>query len=243
MKVKGKSDKKIDSVCVDIKCEELCESDEFYSDYMIPFDESTIENVTKIIVHNEKFPKLCTEVTNENNKLIIITDEVTIPLELENGTYNMEELASSLSSSLEDNDVNIQIDVCRGGKVRIKSTDNEVFKLDTTDNSVLELFGFTGNKYEGKTTYISEDYNKLTSSEYYMYLENISTNSPLCKIDEDGNVQMLMENFDEPIESLNAVIVQFKDKKGNLIEFNGQKHSYKMEFYYEEVPKIKSRRR
>jgi hypothetical protein len=224
------NDKETKNISVDIDCDDLCESDEFYSDYMIPFDNMTLDNVSGVSVDNGKFPILKTDITDDNNKLKIQIEDMLIPLELDNGTHKIEDLVSKISLSLQENNINIKISIVDDNKIKIEHLDETPFMIDCTEQSVMKLFGFTQDIYKDEYNYVSEEKYKLRTEPYFMYLENISSDNPIAKIDINGDLNMLDYNIDTPIEKLKGVIIQFKTEDNDLVVFNGDKHEYKLNF-------------
>jgi len=102
--------------------------------------------------------------------------------------------------------------------------------IDCTEQSVMKLFGFTQDIYKDEYNYVSEEKYKLRTEPYFMYLENISSDNPIAKIDINGDLNMLDYNIDTPIEKLKGVIIQFKTEDNDLVVFNGDKHEYKLNF-------------
>lgn len=178
-----------------------------------------------------QFPSIITKITDKNNKLKFSVDGINSPitLDIDDGEWNMKQLAEELSSSLREDRVNVKITLLGSGHTQISHTNRVKFELDCTGNSILREFGFKKNKYSGTTSYTSEGVNKLHSNNYYMYIESIYSDKPFYEIMSDGKVKKLINQFDKPIECVNALIVKFKDENGNLVEFGGNDHSYKLE--------------
>jgi hypothetical protein len=232
MKVKGKNKGKVnakeETIALDIHAEEICESSEHYSDYLIQFGDTPINNIKSVDVTNSVFPTLHGSITDKTNKIVLIIDDQTIPIELDPGMYDINYLLEDLTESLAD--FNIKISKTSKGNIVIENTEKENFSIDVNESTLLKLFGFTGKKYEDNHMYKSTKKNSLEKQPYDMYLTSLNDSKPICKINQNGQVSTFPLKFNKTIGNLDALIVQFKTKDGKLANFGDNSHSFRLEF-------------
>ena len=224
-----KKSKVNDSRIININSQKLCNNPKDYSDYLIDIDSDPIKNVTHIDIKDAKFPGLVTKITEKNNKLKLCVGNKPVTLEIDEGIVNMKVFAEQLSSSLQQDGYNVKIMLLGSGHTKIYHLNNIKLELDCTGDSILKEFGFKKNNYKGETGYISEGINKLHWRSYYMYIESIYEDKPFYEIINGGKIKKLIDEFDTPVECVNALIVKFKDEEGNIVEFDGNAHSYTLE--------------
>jgi hypothetical protein len=218
-----------ESRIININSKKICNNPKDYSDYLIDIDSDPVKNVTHIDIKDAQFPGIITKITEYNNKLKLIINNKPVTLDIDKGVVNMKVLAEQLSSSLQQNGINVKIMLLGSGQTKIYHANKVKFELDCSGESILKEFGFKKNNYKGDTGYVSEGVNKLYWKSYYMYIESIYEDKPFYEIINGGKIKKLINEFDTPIECVNALIVKFKDEEGNIVEFDGNAHSYTLE--------------
>ena len=63
-----------------------------------------------------------------------------------------------------------------------------------------------------------------------MYFANVFKNDPICEINENGSINMLINEFDIP--ELKGLIIQFKDSHNNFVDFGNNTHIFQIKFTY-----------
>ena len=103
--------------------------------------------------------------------------------------------------------------------------------MNINDSPLLRFFGFTSNIYEGSSDYTSEmphiGKQNVLNTEYFLFIQEDLTKSPLVSVDKDGNIKYNIINFDKP-KSFEMLEINFHDKYGELISFDKKPHNFKL---------------
>lgn len=201
------SEEDIKKVEIDISPEEN-EEPEFYSDYIVDFNNKVYKSVSNFSIIVEELPNFKPFINNVHNKLNIICDGKTKDIELDEDHYELDEILEGLTDNLED--INIVCSLNDEGFVQFENTQGITFELNGETESFLCLLGFTEKKYSGSEIYVAKNPCPFNLDKLYLYIPNIDKNKPVCTIDESGNVDMLL-NPNKIIQKLDCAVVQIKD--------------------------------
>ena len=233
---KKKVEKSRETITIDIKQDDDLD-DKFYSDFMIDFNEKysrTYKNITNLKFKIKTLPNLKPFIDETCNKLKIIIGNETKKIELDDGYYELDELLEGITENLED--VNIICKKDKKGRIIFENTNKEDFEIDCEDCSFGKYLGFTEEKYETETKYISETTSPLAINKIYLYFPNISEQS-FCVINNDKKINMNYEQ-ENPIAELDCLIIQIKDietnEEMNFHNFSGNKIEFTLTFECDE---------
>ena len=236
--VKGKNKKNnLSFKSYKINVNEIVKESDYYSDYLYEFN-GIINNIENISISDYNFPVIYNEIKSNNSELIINMDDEEKFLEIENGKYELIELFDDICLGLKQYNSNFTIFKNMENKIIIENLDNKEFEMINSENSLLKSLGFLNNNYSGKTKYIAEKENSL-EKEYYLFFENINNKIPFLKI-KNNNIEITPNYINDKIRSLDAIIINFKDEKNNLIDFNEKIHEFTLNFQNKEINELSS---
>lgn len=212
----------------------MMEFKDFYKNLINKDDK--ICNITKILLKNINIQFLPT-IKKPVNTLNINYNNEEYEISIDNGKYDFKEISNDFNNN---NECNILIEETENGHTKIYQTNSEEFSMDLSDKSSIGyLFGFNKKKYEGETYYISENRHVFNAKPIYLYIININKCNPFAKINPNGKIEQLIENFEEPI-NLYCLIIQFRNKEllepdecnndDDLINFGELHHIIKFDF-------------
>jgi hypothetical protein len=184
----------------------------FYSDYIIDFNErdNTIYNsISNLEIIVNEFKRFYPYINNSCNKLSIISDSKTKDIELDEDTYELEDILDGLTENLED--VSIECKLNDDGYVVIENTSDDIFEINGETESFLSLLGFENKVYKDASSYTAENLSAFNIEKVYVYIPNIDKSKPICSINYDLEVEMIY-NSDKVISKLDCVIIQIKDE-------------------------------
>ena len=209
----NKSKSKIETMTIDITPDDDLEK-KYYSDFMIDFKEkynTTYKNARNFKLKLKTLCELQPKIDENSNNLVIVINNETKRIELEEGYYTLDELVEGITANLED--VNIVCKKDKKGRVIFENTENEDFEIDCLDKSFAKYLGFCEDNYNGDSKYVSENISSLLINKIYLYIPNIS-DEVFCTIDKNKKIDLNYEN-DEPINELDCLIIQIKDIETN----------------------------
>uniref|UniRef100_A0A6C0EA11 SAP domain-containing protein n=1 Tax=viral metagenome TaxID=1070528 RepID=A0A6C0EA11_9ZZZZ len=208
-----------------------------YNDYGFAFKSNgynnIYKNITNLKVTDGNFPKFVPKITSDTTKLCFSIDDEKTILELdEDEDYGLDELINLINDYLTSESTNIECKVDNKGRVIFQHKEGKNFDILCDDNSFAKLLGFTKETYTGKSKYVSEESNKFEIKFIYLYIENITKQEPIAKIDKDGNI-IQMYTIKTPIEKLKSFVIKFKrniTEADDLYNFFGNTHSFNVSF-------------
>jgi hypothetical protein len=209
----------------------------YYSDFMIDFNEKygrTYKNISNLKFKIKTLPDLKPFIDETCNKLKIIIGNETKKIELDDGYYELDELLEGITENLEDVDIVCKKD--KKGRVVFENKNKEEFEIDCEDCSFGKYLGFTEEKYESESKYISESTSQLAINKIYLYFPNISEQS-FCVINNDKKNFVNYEQ-ETPIAELDCLIIQIKDietsEEMNFHDFSNNKIEFSLTFECDE---------
>lgn len=203
----SEQNEEVKKIEIDISPEEN-EEPEFYSDYIVEFNNKIYKSLTNLNIIVEELPHFKPFINNVQNKLNIVCNGKTKDIELDEDHYELDEILEGLTNNLED--INVICSLNDDGFVQFKNTKGVELELNGEKESFLCLLGFTEKKYNGSNIYIAENLCPFNLDKLYLYIPNIDKNKPICTIDDSGNVNMLL-NPNKIIQKLDCVVIQIKD--------------------------------
>ena len=215
---------------ISINAEEHTEP-EYFNDYMVDLPDK-FKDVTGIEVLDYSFPKDLCKITKDNNQLMIIIEGEEKLIELEDGTYSIDEIVDGLQSAFEAEEMKINIEIDEDEHIVLSSSEQE-FNFRNDEKSLGRVLGFTEELYENKLVYVSENKHSLVSK-IYMYIDNISKEEPFGMIDLKANkIKPIIKRFNQPLSEIKEMILKFKrrpTKEDDLIDFSKKPHKLTFKF-------------
>jgi len=227
---------KLENMTLTIKSANQTEP-EFYNDYQIDLDKE-IENIKRIKIKGETdFPILRPIIDEGHNKIVIELGGEKIPIELEpDDGYTLNEIIDGINANLKEMNIEITVRIDEENHIIIENTDGKDFKIDLNDNSMGIYLGFTNDTYINKTTYRSENPHMFLETSYYMFINEIASEEPICEITPNGEVKQLVMDVNrinkDPIKKLTIQYKYDKTKNSDLVEFYGEPHEISFEISY-----------
>ena len=218
---------------------------EFYNNYQIKLD-NPVNNLHKVSISNTyDFPLLRPVIDDEHNTFCILYNKETIPIELDNGDeYKLNDIIDGINDALAGADILIEIKVDKKNHIIIEHKHNEKFDLNLKKNSFGPYLGFQEISYSGKSKYTSECSHMFIEQSYYMFIKEISSNSPICEISPDGKIIQLIENIHDNDDlrlkqnsnnSIKTLTIQYRYGKSidsKLIDFYEEPHEITLDLFY-----------
>ena len=205
----------------------------YYSDFMIDLKQKfdrNYTNLSNISLKIKKLESIQPEITESCNKLNIIIGNETKKIELDDGFYSLDDLVEGISENLED--VNIVCKRDKKGRVIIENTESDDFIIDCSEDSFGKYLGFTEDRYENSSKYISEESSMLLNDSIYIYFPNIIPNKPFCRIDNEKNIKLLYPK--QTIEEIDCLIIQIKNSETEEeIDFHNFTNKFEFELTFE----------
>jgi hypothetical protein len=194
-------------------------------DYYVPFSRSLINN------------------TNKTLKYSTDNGTTTKTIDLTEGEYSGADLATELKSKL-GSDINTVTYSSNTEKITFNTNNNNfILKFSDNDkNNLYSVLGFSIADYTSSNLTIISPYIVNLDIDNYiiMHLENaitnISNNDTINKSFAIIKTQILpdevlIKNFNPPLNNFSKFIIEFNDYYGNLYQFNGKEH--RLEFIIE----------
>jgi hypothetical protein len=199
----------------------------YYNNYQVELPNKM--NISEFrLIGETDFPILRPAIDNEHNTLCIVQNNSIIPIELdEDDNYKLTEILKLINSALEENEIEIKISCNSTNNIIIEATNSCKFDLDLTKNSFGVYLGFQKKTYKNKTKYISENPHLFLDQSYFMFIKEISTDNPVCKITPEGKVEQLLTKLDNN-NIIDTLTIQYRytnDKKSSFVNFYGEAHS------------------
>jgi hypothetical protein len=218
---------------------------EFYNNYQIKLDKP-VNNLHKISINDTyDFPLLRPVIDDEHNTFCILYNKETIPIELDNGDeYKLNDIIDGINDALADADILIAMKVDKKNHIIIEHKQNEKFDLNLKKNSFGPYLGFQETSYTGKSKYTSECSHMFIEQSYYMFVKEISSDSPICEISPDGKIIQLIENIHDTSNlklkqndnnSIKTLTIQYrygKSIESELIDFYEEPHEITLDLFY-----------
>jgi hypothetical protein len=216
----------MNKTCVEISPENL--SKECYNSYIT--ESGKYKNVKSISLKEYTLPQPNNNIS-EKNKLLILSGKT---YELEEGMYTIIDLIDKIQKKIGNN---LSIKMNSFDNIVIKSINGDKVVIDNNKETVTRYLGFTKEKYEGKTSYKSENkHNIKVINEIYLFFDNI-IDSAFAKLyfDKNENRTEVFANFyNKPIPIIENLEIRFKisddPKKNDLYDFEGKSHKLLVEF-------------
>ncbi len=201
-----------------------------YNSYVVKFI-NPLKNIKSIKLLNFSLPHNDHNITPMYNKLIINNNCA----QLNSGNYSLTELLNQINQT--DDDVE---GIIIGNKIKIRSISGNKLCLKnnikcedgTIIESVITLFGFKKNLYEGNSEYISDEpYNVEPSQFINLHINDMKV--PFCTIDliKQKIITSCIKEFNPQQQLLPALYISFKKTcDDKLFDFCSQPHSLELAF-------------
>jgi len=192
------------------------------------------------------FPILKPVIDETHNTFLILynDDEIPVGMDPYDG-YVLDEIVDGVNLTLKAEKIPIAMSVDKKGYITVENTEGKHFDLDLRENSMGIYLGFQEQEYKGKNQYVSESPNMFLDKSYFMFIKEISLDTPVCEITPDGTIIQLIDDLTTTSDmKINAVagktIRNFtfqyrhdKDKASDLINFYEEPHEISFELFYE----------
>jgi hypothetical protein len=220
---------------IEINSKDMSEP-EYFNDYMIDVVEifkKPFVNVDGVVLKNIEISTI-PEITEKNCNLSINTKDKSKSMDVPVGKYKIsgsDGLISLFNSVFTESDSNLEMSETDDNKIKITQTNGEEFEIISTSNSILNCFGFTSERYEGKSEYTSENSHLFVEKPIYLYITNISQSEPVAEINTDNSIKQLLGKFDK-INEMKQLIIQFRKNtdSDDLADLFGIPHKLTLEF-------------
>jgi hypothetical protein len=235
--------KKTKTINLEFDCSENAEP-EFYNDYLVTFaDYFRSDKLDLIGIRLKEHTMISTPSINSscNTLSICILDDEgekdIQTLEFEDGQYDISELVEIINESFESNGLEFECSLTKDNKITLVSSNDEIFEMDCSNDSIAKFLGFTKLHYAKKTKYVSEKCHIFNANTLYLYAANISPKLPLAIIYPDGRVEQKLSSLPKQIKELEHLIIKVKDAMSeckndddtNLHDFCGTSHKITLE--------------
>ena len=213
-----------------IKSEECAEQNE-YNDYRIEF-KTPIENIKVFKLIKMEFPDICHTIHNNSINYVINGENKIV--NIENGVYNLHSLIDEINK-LTKNDIQIMTD--NNGNFIIQSIHDDLFSIFNDQESVLQKFGFSDNRYENRSKYnndVEASFGK--KKKIYFFIEELSPSSVFSFYSDSDFNKQLPTVLKRNISSLSKLTLKFKydnnANSNNMVDMYERPHTleFQMEF-------------